>query len=354
MARGVRDDELAARRGEVTVSDIDGDALLTFGAEAVGQIGEIDLSAAGDVGGAFQRFDLILHQRFRIVEQTADERGLSVVDGAAGVEAENIDRKETVRRWLTNGWIGDRQTRSLRIRGANGTVASIRNTRLSSGLPSRLRTTLSSAREPRSVTRAAAISAMMSSTVIAGDSTIPVLMMSPMVRTRTTRSLTSSLGFGGDELVDRQPLACRVGRICAMAEIDARHFEFLALDVFPHVHLGPVAERKHAHVFAGIEAGVVKIPDFRPLILRIPLAEAVAETEEALLRAGFFLVASRAADAAVEPKFLDRREQGGNLQAIAADLAGSRQWRCLWRWRLPRCGRSVWRRVPSRAGRGIR
>ena len=56
---------------------------------------------------------------------------------------------------------------------------------------------LSSAREPRSVTRATAVSAMISSTLSAGDSTHPVLMMSPIVRTRTTSSSTCSPGFGG-------------------------------------------------------------------------------------------------------------------------------------------------------------
>ena len=92
VARRVGDDELAARRGEVAVGDVDRDALLALGAEAVGEVGEIDLAAAGDVGGAFQRLDLVLHQRLRIVEQPADERGLAVVHGAAGVEAENVDR----------------------------------------------------------------------------------------------------------------------------------------------------------------------------------------------------------------------------------------------------------------------
>ena len=96
---------------------------------------------------------------------------------------------------------------------------------------------------------------------------------------------------------------------------------FLA-DVFPHVHFGPIAERKDAHVFAGIEPGVVEIPDFRPLVLGIPLAEGVAEAEESLLGARLFLIATRAADAAIEAKLLDRREQRGNLQLVAADLPG--------------------------------
>ena len=34
-----------------------------LGSQAVGEIGEIDLAAAGDVRGTLQRFDLIFHQR---------------------------------------------------------------------------------------------------------------------------------------------------------------------------------------------------------------------------------------------------------------------------------------------------
>src|SRR5207253_292322 len=72
-----------------------------------------------------------------------------------------------------------------------------------------------------------------------------------------------------------------------------------------------------------IQARIVNIPNLRPLIFRIPLAETVAKTEETFLGARFFLVPPRAADAAIEAEFLDGSEQGGNLQAIAADFAGS-------------------------------
>jgi hypothetical protein len=109
-----------------------------------------------------------------------------------------------------------------------------------------------------------------------------------------------------------------------VGEIDVGHLEFLAADVFPDVHLGPVAEREHAHVFAGIEPGVVEVPDLGALVLGVPLAEAVAETEEALLGAGLFLVAAGAADAAVEAELLDGGEQRRNLQPVAADLARRR------------------------------
>ena len=64
------------------------------------------------------------------------------------------------------------------------------------------------------MTRAAAISVMMSSTLTAGDSTQPVLMMSPIVRTRTTRSRTSSVGLGGTRALtgSQWPLGWYTGR----------------------------------------------------------------------------------------------------------------------------------------------
>src|SRR5262249_3388110 len=126
------------------------------------------------------------------------------------------------------------------------------------------------------------------------------------------------------QITDRQPLAVAAETATRMAEIDARHFERVAFDVFPHIHLRPVAQWKHSHVFAGIDPGVVQVPDFGLLVLWIPLTKAVAKAEKALLRAGLFLVTSGAADAAVEAKLLDRRQQGGNLQTIAADFARRR------------------------------
>jgi len=53
VAGGIGDDELATRGGEVAVGDVDGDALFAFGAQAIGEIGQVDLAATGDVGGTF-------------------------------------------------------------------------------------------------------------------------------------------------------------------------------------------------------------------------------------------------------------------------------------------------------------
>ena len=43
VARRVGDDEFAFRRGEISIRDVDGDALLAFGAQAVGQQRQIDM-----------------------------------------------------------------------------------------------------------------------------------------------------------------------------------------------------------------------------------------------------------------------------------------------------------------------
>ena len=57
MARRVGDDECALGRGEEAVGDVDRDALLALGLEAIEQQREIDLVAgrAGTLGVLFER-----------------------------------------------------------------------------------------------------------------------------------------------------------------------------------------------------------------------------------------------------------------------------------------------------------
>ena len=79
-------------RGEVAVGDVDGDALLALGAQAVGELGEVDggllLAGRGDLAG--DGADLVLVDVAGVVEQAADEGGLAVVDAAGGGEAEQV------------------------------------------------------------------------------------------------------------------------------------------------------------------------------------------------------------------------------------------------------------------------
>ena len=103
-----------------------------------------------------------------------------------------------------------------------------------------------------------------------------------------------------------------------MRVIDVWHGDLFALDVLPHIEFRPVADREHAHVLALVHASVVQVPQFGTLVLRVPLAEFVAEREHALLGAGLLFVAARAADGRVETEFLDGFQQRHRLCSIAA------------------------------------
>ena len=70
-------------------------------------------------------------------------------------------------------------------------------------------------------------------------------------------------------------------------------------------------------MLARADARVEQRPQLGPLLLGLPLAEAVAVAEDALLGARLFLVAARAADQAVEAVLLDRLEQRHRLVAVA-------------------------------------
>ena len=136
VARAVDQHEAPARRGERAVRDVDRDALLALGAQAVGELREVVRALVGQ-------------QRAGVVQQAPDQRRLAVVDGAGGRDPQEVHQK----------------------------------------YPSRLRSSIaasltrSSARVcPRSVTSVAAISATTSSSVAASERTAPVTTMSPTVR----------------------------------------------------------------------------------------------------------------------------------------------------------------------------
>jgi hypothetical protein len=85
MARRVGQDERAPRGGEVAVGDVDRDALLALGAQAVGQPREVELSVA-----TAQVVELVGQDRLGVVQQAADERRLAVVDRAGGRQAQEV------------------------------------------------------------------------------------------------------------------------------------------------------------------------------------------------------------------------------------------------------------------------
>ncbi len=66
-------------------------------------------------------------------------------------------------------------------------------------------------------------------------------------------------------------------------------------------------------MLTGVQPGIEERPQLGPLCLGLPLAEAVAVAEDAFLGAGFFLVASPAANQRVEAEFFDGFEQRDGL-----------------------------------------
>jgi hypothetical protein len=87
----VGQDERPPRRREVAVGDVDRDALLALGAQAVGEQREVDRAVAvAPPRGLLDLLELVGQDRLGVVEQAADERRLAVVDGAGRGQAEEI------------------------------------------------------------------------------------------------------------------------------------------------------------------------------------------------------------------------------------------------------------------------
>ena len=93
VPRGVGDDELPLGRGEVAVGDVDGDALLALGAEAVGEQRQVRVLVAALARGALHRLELVLEDRLRVVEEPPDERRLPVVDRPRGRQPQHLHQK---------------------------------------------------------------------------------------------------------------------------------------------------------------------------------------------------------------------------------------------------------------------
>ena len=88
----VCDDEFAFRGREITVRDVDRDALLAFRLESVSQQRGIEITAgrAVDFRVLLQRCELVLVDHLRVVQEATDERALAVVDAAARDEAQQL------------------------------------------------------------------------------------------------------------------------------------------------------------------------------------------------------------------------------------------------------------------------
>ena len=91
VARRVGEDELALGGGEVAVGDVDRDALLALGAQAVGEQREVERAVAvAALGGLGDLLELVLEDLLGVVEQAPDQGALAVVDRPGGGQAQQV------------------------------------------------------------------------------------------------------------------------------------------------------------------------------------------------------------------------------------------------------------------------
>src|SRR5947209_13758167 len=121
-----------------------------------------------------------------------------------------------------------------------------------------------------------------------------------------------------DERPDGEQHAVAAEHLAVVRVVDRGDLDGFVGDVLPDVELGPVAQREDPDVLALAMAAVVERPQLGPLVLRIPLAELVAEREHPLLRPGLLLVAAGAAEHGVVAALLDRAQERRGLQPVPA------------------------------------
>src|SRR4029450_13788268 len=107
-------------------------------------------------------------------------------------------------------------------------------------------------------------------------------------------------------------------------EIERNHRNILEIDISPHVELGPIRHREHAHALAGPNLGVGDMPKLRPLPLGIPVLRRVAEREDALFRPRLLLVAPRPAEGSIETVGGERLLERLGLHDVGIERAAMR------------------------------
>src|ERR1035437_2396546 len=91
-------------------------------------------------------------------------------------------------------------------------------------------------------------------------------------------------------------------------------------NILPDVHLGPVADGKYTEVFAHPFLSVENVPEFRSLVLGVPLAKFIPVRKEPFLCAGFFFVTPAPANGCIKFVLLDGIQKGYRLKYIPAGI----------------------------------
>src|SRR6056300_362611 len=88
------------------------------------------------------------------------------------------------------------------------------------------------------------------------------------------------------------------------------------MDILPDVKFGPVGDGEHANTFTLVGFTVIKVPQFRALILGVPAMILVTEGVNPFLGSRFFLIAARTAESGIKFVLVQRLLQGLGLHNI--------------------------------------
>ena len=105
-----------------------------------------------------------------------------------------------------------------------------------------------------------------------------------------------------------------------MGEIDAGQVDIFCKDILPHIHLCPVADRENPEMFPHPFFSVEHVPEFRTLVLWVPLPEFITMGKEPLFGPGLLFIAARTPDGRIEFVCFDGIKQGNGLQHIPAGI----------------------------------
>jgi hypothetical protein len=127
------------------VRDVDGDALLALGREAVEQQREVEVAVDGPVapGVRLQRGELVVEDQPGLEQQAPDQRRLAVVDGAAGDEAQQALLAQRAQKYPSCFFFSIEAAASWSI--TRPSRSEVRDARISSTIPATVVAELSTA-----------------------------------------------------------------------------------------------------------------------------------------------------------------------------------------------------------------
>ncbi|CAB4958580.1 unannotated protein [freshwater metagenome] len=103
-----------------------------------------------------------------------------------------------------------------------------------------------------------------------------------------------------------------------MGVVDRRNLDLLAFDVLPDIEFGPVRNGEYSNVLTAFMPTVVEVPEFRSLILWVPLTELVAERVDAFLGARLLFVPAPTPKCGIVFSIRDSIEECNCLEFVSA------------------------------------